>query len=81
MLDLYTGSVSETESSISSQESHASTLLVEAAEKGDTKTVRLVLTSTRTDPDKKTKYQERSALHLACGYGQRDVVEQLLHVS
>ena len=80
LAELYTGSVSGSESGLSSQGSHVSSLLVAAAEKGDTRTVRLVLNSTHADPDKKTRYQQRSALHLACGYGQRDVVEQLLQV-
>ena len=57
-------------------------ILLEAAERGDTAVVRNVLgRKAAPDPDSKTKYQSRSALQLACGYGQIKVVEQLLQVS
>ncbi len=58
--------------------SHNGSLLLEASEKGDVDTVKRVLESTQINPDKKTKYQSRSALHQACGYGQLNVVEELL---
>ena len=56
------------------------TVLIEAAEKGDVSKVREVLDKTVIDPDRRTRYQARSALHLACGYGQYPVVEELLLV-
>ena len=48
---------------------------------GDSGAVKQLLDATQLDPDSKTRYQSRSALHLACGYGQTPVVEELLLVS
>ena len=47
---------------------------------GDSGAVKQLLDSTQLDPDSRTRYQSRSALHLACGYGQMSVVEELLLV-
>ena len=47
---------------------------------GDSGAVKQLLDATQLDPDSKTRYQSRSALHLACGYGQTSVVEELLLV-
>ena len=43
--------------------------------------VRKALDNPNLDPDRKTKHQARSALHLAAGYGQYGVAEELLYVS
>ena len=42
--------------------------------------IRKALDNPNLDPDKKVKYQERSALHLAAGYGHYSAVEELLYV-
>ena len=68
-------------SSAGSRSHTSGSVLLEAAERGDLSTVKNVLgRQTAPDPDHKTKYQSRSALQLACGYGQLEVVEQLLQV-
>ena len=60
--------------------SHNASILIDAAEKGDIGTVEVLLGNVNLNPDIKTKYQSRSALHLACGYGQYEVTERLLQV-
>ncbi len=67
-------------SGASTPKTTTSSVLINAAASGDVAVVRDVLEGTRVDPDSKHRYQERSALHLACGYGQLSVVEQLLQV-
>ncbi|KAF6029577.1 hypothetical protein EB796_012146 [Bugula neritina] len=54
--------------------------LISAAEKGNVSAVRKVLHSHQVDPDAKIKNagEERSPLHIACGYGQHSVVAELL---
>ena len=42
--------------------------------------MRKALDNPNLDPDRKVKYQARSALHLAAGYGQYSVAEELLFV-
>ena len=74
------GSRSGSDRSRSQTQSMSGKMLIEAAEKGDIRTVRYVLENCQTDPDKNKRYQSRSALHLACGYGQYDVAEKLLQV-
>lgn len=56
--------------------------LISAAEKGNVSAVRKVLHSHQVDPDAKIKNagEERSPLHIACGYGQHSVVAELLKV-
>lgn len=71
----------DAESGSSVPQSHTGSILINAAQKGDVGAVRQVLDNRSVDPDRKTRYQARSALHLACGYGQFSVVEELLLVS
>ena len=59
----------------------SSTAFLEAAERGDSHTVKQVLDSTNINPDIRSKIDSRSALHIACGYGQTTVVRELLTVS
>ena len=68
-------------SETSTPKTTTSSVMINAAAQGDAETVRDVLENARLDPDGKRRYQARSALHLACGYGQLDVVKQLLQVS
>ena len=55
---------------------------VRAAELGDTNVIRQVLEETHINPDTiHTKRGSRSPLLVACGYGQVNVVDELLKVS
>ena len=71
---------SEKSAPASEPQSHSGSLFLEAAEKGDMSTMKAVMGGDGFDVDKKTRYQSRGALHLACGYGQYDVVQHLLQV-
>lgn len=70
--------VSETHSE---KNSNNGNMFLEAAEKGDVGVMRTVMAAGGFDADKKTRYQDRGALHLACGYGQLDAVKHLLEVT
>nr|XP_006822015.1 PREDICTED: ankyrin repeat and KH domain-containing protein mask-like [Saccoglossus kowalevskii] len=52
--------------------------LVEAAEKGDPNKVKNVLQDGSVDPDFKRNPMFRTAIERACGYGQVDVVLELI---
>lgn len=56
--------------------------LVSAAQKGNAEAVRNVLNNAHINPDTKVINSggERSPLHIACGYGQHNVVAELLKV-
>ena len=82
-LSRLTGTDSGEESGMESSQTdgtHTGSAFIEAVAKGDAGAVRHALEDMQIDPDEKRKYQARSALHLACGYGQKDVAEQLLQV-
>ena len=62
-------------------DSHGGSDLLNAAQCGDISRVNTILSKDSINPDTKKRYTERGALHLACGYGQLEVIQELLNVS
>ena len=62
-------------------DSHIGSDLINAAQSGNTERVNTILSKESVNPDKKKRYTERGALHLACGYGQTSVIKELLEVN
>ena len=62
-------------------DSHVGSDLIHAAQSGNAERVSTILSKESVNPDSKKYYTERGALHLACGYGQTSVINDLLEVN
>ena len=63
-----------------SSATHASSRLISAAERGQREKVKQLLVTNQVPPNSKKRYESRTALHAACGYGQESAVHELLAV-